>query len=105
VTVRLVDLDASFVSSNGVRTGVQFLCPACRQTRIVVPFAKPDGGPPDPSMNMHGVLWRHTGDTLDTLTLSPSVDARHTNFDDDLANAPVECRWHGWVTSGAAIPC
>lgn len=99
--MRLADLDASFVSTNGVRTGVQFICPACSKTRIVVPFACET---PDPSLNAHGVLWRASGDTLDTLTLKPSVDARHVNGGYD-GEPRVECRWHGWVTAGGVTAC
>ena len=103
--MRLVDLDASFVSApDGHRIGVQFRCPACRGERLVVPFAAPGGGPPDPTLNVRGVLWRHTGDTLDTLTLTPSVDVSHVlgGVDDEPR---VECRWHGWVQDGEARAC
>jgi hypothetical protein len=35
-----------------------------------------------------GVVWGRTGDTFDTLTLSPSVDASAAGH------------WHGWVSNG-----
>lgn len=37
--------------------------------------------------------WERTGDTIDTLTLSPSVQ----RMDD--------CRWHGWIRDGFAVEC
>jgi hypothetical protein len=35
-----------------------------------------------------GILWRREGDTFDTLTLSPSVDASPSGH------------WHGFVRNG-----
>lgn len=100
----LDELDASFVAPEGRHgVAVQFRCPGCRRERIVIPLANPvDGGAPDPSMNHRGVLWQRTGETLETLTVTPSVDFRHTNFDDDLVEKPVKCHWHGWIRNGRA---
>jgi hypothetical protein len=91
------ELDASFVAATGRRgVAVQFRCPCClgtdRATRILVPFRNPlDGGAPDPSLNARGVLWEREGDTLETLTLHPSVDFSHAGH------------WHGFVVNGSCV--
>jgi hypothetical protein len=73
------------------RTGmaVTFDCPCCRKTRLAVWFANPvDGGPPtDDATN----LWQRAGDTFDSLTLTPSVDASEHGH------------WHGFVTNGDCL--
>lgn len=100
--MRLEDLDASFVSVDGRRVAVQFRCPGCRRERIVIPFANPpDGGAKE--MNAKGVAWTREGDTLETLTLTPSVDFRHTVSNDDPPFDPRPCGWHGWIRDGQAV--
>jgi hypothetical protein len=104
--VKLAELDASFVSVDERRVAVQFRCPGCRRERIVIPFANPpDGGPASPDMNRRGVLWQRTGETLETLTLTPSIDFRHTIPSDRSWVAPRVCHWHGWVRNGEAVSC
>lgn len=52
------------------------------------PDSRPDGVPiPRP-------LWHRTGDTFDTLTLAPSIDASKTH----------EGGWHGHVRNGLIEP-
>lgn len=104
--MKLVDLDAGFVSSSpGTSTGLQFLCPGCKRERIVVPFSPTIGpGPVDASLNARGVVWQRSGDTVETITLTPSIDSKHVNFNDDPPHHPVECHWHGWVRDGAVVP-
>lgn len=103
--MKLTELDAGFVSTAGVRTGLHFLCPACRKQHLVVPFANPPNGVPDGSLNANGVLWRRTGETVEDITLTPSVDSKHTNFSDDPPHDPKPCRWHGWIRNGEAVTC
>lgn len=67
-------------------TGVSFDCPCCRARRLHVMFAEPlDGGAP---VRGHGPLWQRTGDTFETLTLTPSIDASSDGH------------WHGFITAG-----
>lgn len=89
--------------------GVTFLCPHCQTVRLGIAFANPpDGGPPSEivtdtgmpkSIHAHlhehltfdvppGFLWQRTGDTFDTMSLTPSVDASKAGH------------WHGHVTNG-----
>lgn len=57
--------------------------------QLYVPFKNPiDGGT---SVEPRG--WDRTGDTFDTLTLSPSI-LRTTG-----------CKWHGWIRNGEVTSC
>lgn len=109
--MRLTELDPKWWAEPGRRgQGVVFLCPHCRKTWLCVAFSNPlDGGHPwslSPSPRPlwavlypdtlargqvvvpPGTHWHRTGDTFDTLTLAPSVDA-----------SPAGC-WHGFVRAG-----
>ncbi len=66
------------------RTGIGFLCdcPCGCGAMLSIDFANPlDGGPP------YGTPphWKRTGDTWDTMVLTPSVLRTDT------------CRWHGFL--------
>lgn len=69
--------------------GLSFNCPCClgspRATRLAVFFANPmDGKPPSDDHK----LWQRTGDTFETLTLTPSIDASEHGH------------WHGFIRNG-----
>lgn len=94
--MRLTDLDPRWISESGRndQMGISFDCPCekCRGAeppflarRIGVWFENPiDGGP---AASGH-LLWRRTGETFETLTLSPSIDmSKHGH-------------WHGFITNG-----
>jgi hypothetical protein len=70
--------------------GVAFDCPCGNndeQHRCYVPFANPIGpGPHTPSAAERG--WQRTGETFETLTLTPSIQRIG------------DCRWHGFITNG-----
>lgn len=80
--------------------GVKFICPTCPQVEGAVTLAvmfenPPDGGPAErPGSDLVGEnggrRWHRTGDTLDTLTLTPSVDCSKCGH------------WHGIVSNGEA---
>jgi hypothetical protein len=118
MSLRLVDLNPHWISEwtppDGALTrhgqGVMFDCPHCvragikssesRMVRIPVGFKNPiDGGPPfKDEIKADGQargrpLWDRTGDTFETLTLSPSIDASKTH----------EGGWHGFVQNGAIV--
>lgn len=74
--------------------GVQFDCP-CGKCGMpcFVPFRQPlDGGPP--LWGEDRSLWNRSGDTFDTLTLTPSI-----------LRSPDKggCGWHGFVTNGEIV--
>lgn len=86
--MRLTELEPRWYSMHGRsgRVGMLFLCPHCRVVEIPVAFENPmDGAEPDGSAKCR---WQRTGDTFETITLSPSVDA-----------SGFGC-WHGWIKDG-----
>lgn len=86
--MRLSDLEPGFVSSAaGVRLGVHFQCPKCREQQLYIPTNDPDAR----------VNWTATGG-VESLTLSPSVDARHP-----IGSTSEICNWHGWIRNGEAV--
>lgn len=102
--VRLVDLGPRWVGAGGEGisnkdgspvperhgVGVSFDCPcgSCG-VRCYVPFANPlDGGPPHETAHPH---WQRTGETFETLTLTPSLLRSQDKGG---------CGWHGFVTNG-----
>lgn len=102
---RLVDLNPQWLGAGGegVRgvdgksiprreaTSILFDCPCGCEHQVCVPFANPaDGlGPTYPG---HG--WTRSGDTFETLTLTPSIQRVFPN----------RC-WHGFVTNGEVTTC
>lgn len=70
--------------------GISFECPCCRgtarTTRLAVFFANPiDGKPPSDDHK----LWARAGDSYDSMTLSPSIDASASGH------------WHGFIENGS----
>lgn len=96
--MRLVDLDPMFLdghSGGRAGVGIEFSCP-CGKCGIdcYIPFENPlDGGPPyDKRPNLPH--WKRTGDTFETLTLSPSILR---------SVAKGGCGWHGWIRNGEVL--
>jgi len=100
----LLDLGASFVGAGGEGitrngqlvperhgVGVSFMCPCGCASPCFVPFDNPlDGGP---SLYGDRPIWHREGETLETLTLSPSI----------LRTKPPGCGWHGFVRGGETV--
>lgn len=114
--MRLTELNPRWCSVAGRSgQGVTFDCPHCRKARLCVFFANPlDGGTPLPCWKDTGVahpvldlyfaehdasppgfevvppgyLWQRSGETFESLTLTPSVDASASGH------------WHGFITAG-----
>jgi hypothetical protein len=100
--MKLVDLHPKWVASGGgldgdgkpapIRNGcgVEFDCPCGSGERRYVPFAVAlDGQPWD-----GGRGWQRTGDTFETLKLTPSIWFRSGC-----------CNWHGFITAGEVQSC
>lgn len=93
--VKLTDLNPVFLPIRGHEgvtegAGVQFDCPCGDKDenhRCFVGFANPIG--PGPYTN--DKAWQRTGDTFETLTLTPSIQ----RFE--------YCKWHGFITAGNVI--
>jgi uncharacterized protein DUF6527 len=101
--VRLAELDPVFLSHGGagvtnadgepipltLGVGLFCNCPcgnADESHRLYVPFANPIG--PGPLTPRRG--WHRTGETFETLTLTPSI----------LRLDRGGCGWHGFITDG-----
>ena len=69
--------------------GLMFDCPCGCGNWNAIPFSNPiDGGPPEAGEHP---TWKRTGDTIENLTLSPSILRRK-----DWGG----CGWHGFVENG-----
>jgi hypothetical protein len=107
--MKLVDLNPQFLSSGGdgvfradgskaqrrEGVGVLFDCPCgdrAEEHQCFIPFKNPiDGGP---AIEIRG--WERTGETFDTLTLSPSILR---------SKEKGGCGWHGWIRGGEVTSC
>lgn len=104
---RLTELNARFVGAGGEGifnadmtpaparkgVGVALDCPCGKCDNLhwlYVPFKNPiDGGPP---FEGNHDTWSRSGDSIDTLTLSPSIFRNP---------ARGGCGWHGYIENGA----
>lgn len=106
--MRLTDLDPRWVGAGGEGisnadgtpaserhgVGLSFKCPCGRPhdpyDRVYVGFANPlDGGA---AFESNSPKWTRTGDTFETLTLTPSIQRHQTG--------EHGCDWHGFITDG-----
>lgn len=102
---KLIDLEATFIGAyehehgwhermavDGAQ-GVQFICPKCGNHSIVCWFSNPRNAAPVPDAAFpRPGRWAFTGDTIETLTLHPSIDLSGSDG----------CKWHGSVKDGVA---
>lgn len=81
--------------------GLLFICPKCQNHSVICWFANPRNAPTVPDDAFPGPgRWTLAGDTIDTLSLHPSVDLSKIN--DKHPAHPGRCYWHGWVANGEA---
>ncbi len=100
--MRLADLDPRWLASGPKRhgMGVSFRCLHC-DIRLAVWFENPlDGGPSIERSSHRGPLWKRTGDAFDTITLTPSIDAKER---DPETRAVIMVHWHGFIADGALV--
>lgn len=104
--MRLTDLDPRWVGAGGdgiTRNGqpvperhgvaVSFNCPcgSAECQRACIMLTNPiDGGS---SVQDGQPTWERTGDTFETLSLTPSIQR------------VSDCRWHGLITNGEVLAC
>jgi len=74
--------------------GLSFLCPVHRNHRLAVMFANPIDGLPGCAESRY--RWHRQGETFETLTLGPSIDASGCQHHDSIE---TPC-WHGHITGG-----
>ena len=98
--MRLVELNPNWTSEGDGRSGqgVAFQCPVHRGVcYLAVPFQNPiDGGlrMREGMGKTRDCYWQRTGETFDTLTLTPSIH---------VLDGPKDQRtthWHGHITEG-----
>ena len=96
----LVELNANLLRWDGRKPGdehgpadaLYFRCPHHEACSHVIPFTPDMGGnviAKSPQRN--GAHWQRKGDTVETMTLTPSVRS--------------SCGFHGWVKNGAVEFC
>ena len=105
--MKLTDLNPKWITVDGKRCGVRFDCPCCRspegaQCLVAVPLAPPLDD--DKPLSTHAAAyvakgWARTGDTFETLTLSPSIWVKGG------ACKPDGSGWHGFVKDGEISTC
>lgn len=95
--MKLTDLNPRWVGLPGpIYDGVSFDCPHCRKQRLAITFnppIDPNGWWPrisPPTYSGINVWKRDGGETFETLTLSPSIDA----------NVDIAGHWHGHIRNG-----
>lgn len=97
--MRLTELNPRWFGTgtepNVIINGVSFDCPHCRTQRLAVHFKNPID---KAGWIERGVIlshaeceWNREGDTFETLTLTPSIDASRIDFGG---------HWHGFITKG-----
>ncbi len=113
----LVDCNPHFVESNGVLCAVYFECPEGHEgCKHVIPFTPAmDGSATSWHGQNGGAMWQRSGDTLETLTLSPSIRRiqKFANKEAYLADGRLEayfeesmiCALHIFVSNGAIEFC
>jgi hypothetical protein len=102
--MRLTDLDPHWLTCAPGRSGmgISFECPRCRDQRLGVWFKNPlDGGPPAPPEEGPKPRWVRTGDTFETLTLTPSIDASCCTGCVLGPDGKPTGHWHGYITDGS----
>jgi hypothetical protein len=91
----LAELEPHWVEHEGKVCGVRFQCPEHHGTETwclqVVPFSPALDGTVTKSWQSNGHQWQRTGETFETLTLTPSIKA--------------SCGYHGFITGGIVTCC
>lgn len=118
---RLVDCNPRWMhgryrADEGPVCGVKFECPEGHaECWHAIPFTPALGGIPVPGWQENGCIWQRTGETFETLTLTPSI-RRHPTFvnrEAAIADGALSqylndshfCAFHGLITNGAITFC
>jgi len=97
--MRLTELQPRWTGygEGAVIDGISFLCPHCMRQRLAVKFNPPIDkdhwiarGIATP---IYELMWHRTGETFDTLSLSPSINAGNNRMD-------FNNHWHGFICNG-----
>ncbi len=114
---RLVDCNPHFVESSGVTCAVYFECPEGHgDCKHIIPFTPAlDGSATSWHGQNGGAMWQRTGDTFETLTLSPSIRRirRHASREAAIAagcipeyvTESMTCALHIFIVNGEIQFC
>lgn len=103
MSVSLAESDPVWIVDDGRVVGITFRCPVPGHDHCYhgVKFENPPdgGGPPRKGVGPNGepvgeVFWHREGDTLETLTLSPSILVRGAGGGE---------HWHGFIQHGRVV--
>lgn len=108
---RLIDCNPRWISGRyntsstaDYTNGVHFDCPEGHEgCSHMIPFTPALDGTPAASFYPSGTQWQQTGDTFETLTLTPSILMRPTVTTEGRVIDP--CAFHGFVTNGEITFC
>lgn len=97
----VVPQGGDFKRDDAAKNAIMFSCPCGTHTNLIAFEPTIGGAPPSPSgLTSDGHPWkRESGETIDDLTLSPSVLMRGKASHVDGKLVPVEC-WHGFIRAG-----
>lgn len=95
--MKLAELHPKWVVAGENRhgMGISFDCPAHRNHKLAVMFENPIDGKPRAKESRN--FWHRSGESFETLTLTPSVDASNNTPEKHLEFG--KC-WHGCITNG-----
>lgn len=114
---RFVDCAPRFVEDTaGVTRYVRFACPEGHEgCEHFIPFTPAIDGSLQSSPQVNGAMWERTGDTFETLTLTPSIKRlpRYADRDAALAAGCLEehllptmfCALHIHIVDGTIVFC
>lgn len=119
---RLVDCNPRWIAgrytgvNDAVARGVHFDCPEGHEgCSHAIPFTPATDGSPSETWQQNGCNWQRTGDTFETLTLSPSIrrEPTYASVNAALAAGCLEehitpsllCAFHGFIKDGAIEFC
>jgi hypothetical protein len=99
--MKLTELNPRWTGTRAIITGITFDCPHCRTQRLGVLFQNaidPDKWLEKGVTRHHATCeWQRSGDSFDTLTLSPSIDTTEHRL--DFADG----HWHGFIRNGEVV--
>jgi hypothetical protein len=112
--MKLTELSPKWIKqASGAIVGVEFACPVhahlgldangwapCILAQISVPFANPIGEA-QPSDFRKGAVWNRSGDSFESLSLTPSI---RCSQGDGKGEGGSLTHWHGFVGSNGAAP-
>lgn len=99
---RFDEVTGGFHEQGELRAGAQgllFECPMPECSHSIIVWFRDSGVPPSASPKPR---WVAQGDSIDTLTLNPSINCDVPYIDEKGLTHPSSCKWHGFISGGSA---